>query len=454
MSGSTRRRGMACAAILLLGAGLATPATAGNPAAPGRRGDARTEFARTEFTAGDLAAARPEGLPAQVRLNGDDPAAFRDLLAGAPRAGQAPWLVLSGGGENGAYAAGLLKGWSGAGNRPDFGVVTGVSTGALIAPFAFAGARYDAALEQAYTQTTAADVFEFGGSDAALTDTWPLKRQIEKSVTPALLAEVAAEHRKGRRLLVATTELDSGRPVLWDMGAIAGIGGPAGLKLFREVMLASAAVPGLFPPVMIDAAGPSGKRFQEMHADGGTTAPFFLAPGRQILGEEPGGLPAPAVYLVVNNSLAPDFQVASRTMLSVLGRSLSAAIRAQTAAAVALARGFAGRTGLTLHVALIDSRFSRRSPAPFDQGYMRALFAHGEALGRDGTAFDWRPDAVTTSAIEGKGGEAEAKRGEAEVKGGEAEVKGGEAEVKGGEAEVKGGETARKGTDRRAEAAR
>ncbi|MGY2050832.1 patatin-like phospholipase family protein [Methylobacterium sp. JK268] len=407
MSGTTRRRDMLLAATWLIAAGVQAPAWAGNPAAPeGPR--AKT---RLEFTAGDLAAARPEGLPAALRRPADDPAAFRDLLASAPQAGRAPWLALSGGGENGAYAAGLLKGWSASGGRPDFGVVTGVSTGALIAPFAFAGSRYDAALEQAYTQTTAADVFEFGGSDEALTDTWPLRKQIEKSVTPALLADIAAEHRKGRRLLVVTTELDSDRPVLWDMGAIAASGGPAALKLFREVVLASAAIPGIFPPVMIDAQGPGGKRFQEMHADGGTTAPFFLAPGRQILGEdgEAGGLPAPAVYVVVNNSLAPDFQVTSRTTLSVLGRSLSAAIKAQTAGAIALSRGFAARTGLPLHVAVIDARFTRRSPAPFDQGYMRALFAHGERLGQQGTAFDWTPDSVTTSTLRreagGSGGE-------------------------------------------------
>ncbi len=127
-------------------------------------------------------------------------------------ASRAPWLVLSGGGENGAFSAGLLKGWSEAGTRPDFGIVTGVSTGALIAPFAFAGATWDDALRQAYTETSAADVFEFGGSADSLADTWPLRRQIERTVTPALLKAVAAEQGRGRRLLVVTTELDSGRP--------------------------------------------------------------------------------------------------------------------------------------------------------------------------------------------------------------------------------------------------
>ncbi|MEH3144323.1 MAG: patatin-like phospholipase family protein [Methylobacterium frigidaeris] len=404
MSGHTRRRALSHAATLILCLGAAMPAAAGPVP------DKARSTVRAEFTAADLATARPEGLPAGLRLAGDDPQAFRAYLDTAPMAARAPWLLLSGGGENGAFSAGLLKGWSEAGTRPEFGVVTGVSTGALIAPFAFAGAAYDDALRQAYTETSAADVFEFGGGGGdSLTDTWPLRRQIERTVTPALLRAVAAEQGKGRRLLVVTTELDGGRPVLWDMGAIATQDSPAALKLFRAVMLASAAIPGVFPPVMIDADAARGRRIQEMHADGGTTAPFFLAPGATVTGEAGAEerLPAPAVYVVVNNALRPDFQVAQRTMLSVLGRSLSAAIRAQTLGAIALARGYAARTGLDLRVATIDRRFAQTSAAPFDQGYMRALFAHGEKVGRDGTAFDWSADAMTTSTIRPEGQRAE-----------------------------------------------
>ncbi|AWB22931.1 patatin [Methylobacterium currus] len=398
MSREMNRRGFAGAAILALAWGATMPAAAGTVA------DRQRSTVRPSFTAEDLAGARPEGLAASVRLPGDDPAAFRAFVDGASMASRKPWLALSGGGENGAFAAGLLKGWTRAGTRPDFGVVTGVSTGALIAPFAFVGASQDEALEKAYTETSAADVFEFGGGPESLTDTWPLKRGIERTVTPALLEAVAAEHRKGRRLLVVTTDLDSLRPTLWNMGAIAASGGPAGLKLFREVMLASAAIPGIFPPVMIDSVGPKAKRFQEMHADGGATAPFFVAPGRMLLeplagaSAEEDRLPAPAIYVVVNTSQAPDFQVAQRSILSILGRSLSAMIKAQTSGAIAVTKAFAARTGTPLHVATIDQRFSQTSQAPFEQGYMRALFAHGERLGRAGTAFDWSADTITTSA--------------------------------------------------------
>ena len=161
------------------------------------------------------------------------------------------------------------------------------------------------------------------------------------------------------------------------------------------MILASAAIPGLFPPVMIPARA-EGRAFEEMHVDGGTMAPFYLGPDSMIRGE--GGVPARQVYLVVNGNGLPDFQVTERTMLSVLGRSMSAAIRAQTAASVALHRAFAQRSGIDLEVATIDARFRPTSPAPFDQGYMRALFAHAEALGRAGSAFDIDATASTTSA--------------------------------------------------------
>jgi predicted acylesterase/phospholipase RssA len=392
MSGSsTRRTGFRHPALLgaaLIGLGLPQTAFAAERAKPPaeKQVSAETQAGRIAFTAAEAATARPDGLAPGLRIPGDDAAAFRTLIDGASAADR-PWLVLSGGGENGAYAAGLLNGWSEAGTRPDFGVITGVSTGAMIAPFAFIGASGDAALRQNYTEISAADVFEFGGTNEALTDTWPLKRRIDRAVTPALLKAVAAEHAKGRRLLVATTAVDGERPVLWDMGAIAQTGGPKALALFRSVILASSAVPGVFPPVMIDAVAGDGKRFQEMHDDGGTTAPYYLAPESMLLAANPAPLPTRQVYLVVNNSLAPDFQMASRTTLSVLGRSMSAAIKAQTRAALALSQGFARRTGLDLQVTQIDGRFGKTSAAPFDQGYMKALFDHGVALGRAGTAF-------------------------------------------------------------------
>ena len=179
-----------------------------------------------------------------ARFWADSEADFKAALPARP----GPWLVLSSGGADGAFGAGLLTGLSAAGKRPDYAVVTGVSTGSLMAPFAFAGSRYDEAFRKAYTEVTAADIFEAGSSTGeSFVNSWPLRDLIAKQVTPALLDDIAAAHRSGRRLFVVTSDLDADRTVVWNMGAIAAHGGEAALKLFRTVLLASASVPGALP---------------------------------------------------------------------------------------------------------------------------------------------------------------------------------------------------------------
>jgi len=198
---------------------------------------------RATFNADDVIGATIPGIP-DARFLADS---AQDFLRAAPRRG--PWLVLSAGGEDGAYGSGLLNGWTQFGSRPDFAAVTGVSSGALMAPFAFAGPRYDHVLREVYTTVTAADVFEAGGTGESLLDTWPLKDFIAKYVTNDQLADIAIQHRGGRRLFIVTTDLDLGRRITWNMGAIALAGDEAALKLFRAVLPASASIPGEFPPV-------------------------------------------------------------------------------------------------------------------------------------------------------------------------------------------------------------
>ena len=170
-----------------------------------------------------------------MRASGrDSEADFNKALPPQP----GPWLILSTGGSDGAFGAGLLNGLSAGGKRPDYAVVTGVSTGALMAPFAFAGARYDATLQALYTQTSAADIFEVGGTGESFLDTWPLKDLIAKQITPALLADIAAAYKNGRRLFIVTTDLDAGRSMVWNMGAIAahaqGAGGDDAHQAFPQ----------------------------------------------------------------------------------------------------------------------------------------------------------------------------------------------------------------------------
>jgi predicted acylesterase/phospholipase RssA len=192
----------------------------------------------------------------------------------------AHFLALSGGGDDGAFGAGVLCGWTAHGDRPQFKLVTGISTGALIAPFAFLGSSYDDTLRHLYTDITSEDIFRMKSLLTVLwrdsiADTAPLARQLEHYVDEALLAEVAAEHKKGRRLIIGTTQLDAQRLVLWNMGAIAASGDPEAIKLFRKIMLTSASIPAAFPPQYIKVA--AGDNFyEEMHVDGGTTAEVVL----------------------------------------------------------------------------------------------------------------------------------------------------------------------------------
>ena len=168
-----------------------------------------------------------------------------------------PALTLSGGGANGAYGAGLLNGWSEEGSRPVFKIVTGVSTGALIAPMVFLGSEYDGKLKEFYTTISSKDIFKkkgilgiIGGN--SLASTKPLAHRIAKGVDESFLQAVADAHSQGRRLYIGTTNLDSQRLVVWDMGAIASSGDKGALELFRKIMLASASIPVIFPPVYID----------------------------------------------------------------------------------------------------------------------------------------------------------------------------------------------------------
>jgi predicted patatin/cPLA2 family phospholipase len=301
----------------------------------------------------------------------------RDFLRALPPAGgEAPWLVLSAGGADGAFSAGLLRGWSAGGTRPNFAVVTGVSAGALIAPFAFLGSRYDDQLRAILTTINDADVFEDSRTPASLLDTWPFRNLLEKQITPQLVADVAAEHRRGRRLFVATTNLDSGRTTVWNMGAIAVRGDDIAVKLFRDVLLASASLPGVFPPVFIDVEG-HGHRFKEMHADGGIGGPFFIGPESWLTGANQARLPARQVYVIVNEKLKPDFEVTPSTTLGTLGRAFSAAVKTGTRVEIADAAAASKRDAIDFELAYIPDSFNHPSHGLFDPDYVKALYDFG-----------------------------------------------------------------------------
>ena len=358
---------------------------------------------RAPFTAADAAVAGLPGMP-DAQFWADSETDFAKALP--PQRG--PWLILSTGGADGAFGAGLLNGLSAAGKRPDYAVVTGVSTGALMAPFVFAGPRYDAALQAVYTNTSAADIFEVGGTGESFLDTWPLKDLIAKQITPALLADIAAAHQAGRRLFIVTSDLDAERSVVWNMGAIAvhatahstNPGGDDAIKLFRNILLASGSVPGAFPPVLIDVEG-NGKRFAEMHADGGVGGQFFVTPPALMQSTSSYKIPADALYIVVNSGLQPEFQVVERSTPAILAQTVSMAIKADLRVLLDRAYVAAKNSGIGFNVATIPPGFNAPSRGAFDPDYMKALFKVGYDQGKSENRFAAEPPAFAGSPANG-----------------------------------------------------
>jgi len=348
--------------------------------------------------------ARVPGLPLAIRDWGDAPSGrFQADLAHAfsSRGGPADVeiLALSGGGADGAYGAGLLVGWSEAGTRPEFTIVTGISTGALTAPFVFAGEQYDPKLREMYTTVSDADVFRYkgllrllGGADS-LADNTPLKRLIAQSVDDDLIAVIAEGHRAGRRLYVGTTNLDARRLVGWNMGAIAATGTPEAKQLFRQVLVASASVPVAFPPEYIEVAAEGGL-YDEMHTDGGGTTQVFY-PGFMV------DLPAAAreagwseswrarLYIVQNVQINGGYRAIEPDLFAIAERMLSSLLATQGRSDLLRIHQAATDQGMDAAYATFPSDFLRTGSGTFNPEDMTRLFELGAQQARAGNP--WRP---------------------------------------------------------------
>ncbi len=300
-------------------------------------------------------------------------------------------LALSGGGGDGAFGAGILTGWTERGDRPEFEVVTGVSAGAIIAPFAFLGPRYDHALKEIWTkyqtsQLVTAQILPgiFGGS--SLTDTTLLENLIDSYADNQLLRAVAAEYRKGRLLFVLTTNLDAQRPVVWNLGEIAASGHPNSLELFRKAIMASAAIPGAFPPVPFPVEV-DGKRYDELHVDGGTTREVFVQPVNvplktfDVLYDKP---PIRKLYIIKNGKIAPEQEVVKAKTLDIVSRSISTLIKNQNLGELYRIHRMAQDAGAEFNFIAVPVSFNVRSKQFFDPVYQSALFEEGRKMGASG----------------------------------------------------------------------
>ena len=340
------------------------------------------------------------------------------ILPTGNKAAQTPKdvLVLSSGAMNGAFPAGLLKGWTESGTRPHFDAVTGISTGALIAPYAFLGSEYDADLERAYTSLKADEIYRLRfllslpWSDA-LADSEPLRLRIKKEVTDQMLAKIAHEHRKGRRLYVGTTNLDTLQLVEWDMGAIAAGDDPQKRSLFCDVLLASCSVPGLLPPVPINI-NVDGKRFSELHADGGVSASLFVpsqmlpgAAGSETLetgpetGPRPGRRTGPTnVYVIVAGKLVPEHATVERRLFHVSDVSLKGLIQSQMESDLQRVYLMTRLTGTEFRLAAIPQDLMTNSNSmSFDARSMRQVFDAGRQFGQQGSSWIETPPGIDPS---------------------------------------------------------
>jgi predicted acylesterase/phospholipase RssA len=317
-------------------------------------------------------------------------------------------LALSGGGSDGAFGAGVLAGWTKRGDRPEFQVVTGVSAGAIIAPFAFLGPSEDEKLHAIWTQYKQDQVATpeilsglFGGP--ALSSTAPLQNLIAHYVDEKFLDRIAAQYKRGRILLVLTTNLDAQRPVVWNMGEIALKRSPQAIELFRKVILASAAIPAAFPPVKIEVVA-DGRMYDELHVDGGTTREVFISPvdapikAFDVLYDQP---PIRRYFIIKNGKATPDQEVVKPTTLQIAGRSISTLIKSQNMGEVYHIYRVALDGGADFNFLAVPPSFDYKTKEIYDPKYQAALYAKGVQVGRSGIWLK-HPPGVAPIGVDGQ----------------------------------------------------
>jgi hypothetical protein len=330
-----------------------------------------------------------------------------DFPPGADGVVRYPHLALSGGGANGAFGAGFLNGWSTAGSRPVFKIVTGVSTGAVMAPFAFLGRPYDAALHEFYTTTTTRDLFNIGSMLSiliallrgdSLADAGPLEALIARHVDLEFLQRIADAHNSGRRLYIGTVDLDSQQFVVWNMGLIATSRRPEALELFRKVMFASASVPIAFPPVFFEVEA-GGRLYDEMHVDGAVAATVFLNVGviRPSHIRERGGLGTGRedIFVIHNGQLVTDPSPTPRSLRGITARVIEASSRAGVVGALFVIYGFAQREQAGFHWVTIPEGVEIPGTAVFDPAKMTELYNVGYRTALAGPVWSVDPPGLT-----------------------------------------------------------
>jgi hypothetical protein len=310
-------------------------------------------------------------------------------------------LALSGGAADGAFGAGFLTGWTQTRTRPQFHVVTGVSVGALIAPFAFLGAQYDDVLKQLLTElsgksaiTPRSRLFALLGD--SLASPRPLESLIAAHFNERIMGEVAVLHRAGRRLYVSTSHIYAGREVIWDIGAIANSGRGDALALIHRVLLASAAVPILLPPVYFEVEA-GGQRYNEMHVDGGIMRQMFIAPPGfdwDAAGRKLGTDGHINFYVIRNGRTRSEYMVMQPNPIGLGEHAMFQLTQSLGIGDLYMIYMRAQREHASFRAAWIDDAFAASWTQWYDPQYVRALFEYGHAQARGANVWHALPPGI------------------------------------------------------------
>jgi hypothetical protein len=312
------------------------------------------------------------------------------------------YLAISGGGSDGAFGTGILNGWAAHGDRPSFKVVTGVSTGALIAPLAFLGASYDPQLKEAYTTIDADRIYIVRRLISilwqdAVADNQPLKNLVAEYVTQDVLDAIAKEHAKGRRLYVASTNMDREEPVIWDLGKIASSSEPDRLELFRSVLVASSAIPSVFPPVLVKVSS-NGKSYDEMHSDGGVFFQSFFIGSMVdlpalIREAHPDftGQVMQRLYVIRNGSINPDRKQVTRGLGSISARAIGTLLKVSGINDLYRLYLSTRDDNVKFRYVSLPSDYVRNTEKQFDQKEMNRQYEFGYTLGLEGVPWQTLP---------------------------------------------------------------
>lgn len=341
---------------------------------------------------------QPDNARKVVRQKVDQSIAGRPDEWSRGRVIDANFLIITGGGSNGAYGAGLLNGMTDSGNRPKFEVITGVSTGALLAPFAFLGSDYDSVIKELYTQSSTKDILRLrnaliGIFSSSLGNSEPLQQLIARYITMDFMEKVADEYQIGRRLFVGTTNIDAQRPVIWDMGKIATYGTDEALGLFHKVLLASASIPAAFPAVTFQVEA-DGRMYEELHVDGGVTNNAFFLPlnvGLASYLKELGLQIKPTMYVIRNSRSTPAWESVKNKALSIARRSIDTLGKNSTTGDLHKLYTFTQINGAGYRITSVPSSFNEPEKELFDPVYQRKLYQVGYDIGLNGIEWETTP---------------------------------------------------------------